>query len=137
MSAYKEIVTEFRHRDSLIKALADSGFRCEVANDATANGLELHGYALSSGGRANIRIPKSAHPGAFEDTGFIYNSVTKTYAAKISTHNSPGNFGREALEKVTQRYAYHEVIRQAKLKGYTVQQHASADGTIRLQLTHY
>ncbi len=142
MSAYKRIQTQFKNLDSLKKALVDVGFdHFEVAANPQANDLVLHGYSASHGGDAALRIPKD-HYNAFEDTGFAWDPESKTYRAIISTHDGGftvgearyANFGEGTLTKVRQRYAYHEVCRQARMKGYGVRQVDDQSGAIRLQL---
>jgi hypothetical protein len=144
MSAYKEIRTEFRNLDSLKKALNDVGYGVmEVSAKAKENTLDLMGYNHRAYGQAVIRFDRSAY-NAFEDTGFVWDQEAGVYRAVVSTHDSDythdgkryQNFGEVTLKKVQQRYAYHEVKRQAAVKGYTVREVAGSDGTIRLQLTH-
>ena len=139
MSAYKIIQTEFRNLDSLKKALADCGFgHCDLSAGPKVNGLELTPYHILPGQRidkAVVRLPKSHYHG-FEDTGFAWDEASGSYRAIISTHDGDGNFGAGTLKQVQQRYAYWEIKRQAAVKGYTVREVKSTDGTIRLQLTH-
>lgn len=120
MSAYKEIRTEFRNLESLKKALADAGFgSCDLSASATVNGLQLQGWGGRQGQAVALRLNKSHYHG-FEDTGFAWDSVSKCYKAIISTHDGYGNLGAGTLEKVQERYAYHEVVRVARSKGYLV-----------------
>jgi hypothetical protein len=137
MSAYKQISTEFRNLESLRKALADVGFgHFDLSASPKVNGLEMQGFYYNRNiGKVALRLPKS-HYGGFEDTGFAWDDETKAYRAIISTHDGDGNFGASTLKQVQQRYAYHEIKRQAAVKGYTVREVAGTDGVIRLQLTH-
>lgn len=136
MSAYKEVTTEFRNLDSLKKALADCGFgHCELGASARVNDLQLQGYGGSRADSVALRLPKSHYRG-FEDTGFAWDAATQSYRAIISAHDGYGNFGAQTLQRVKQRYAYHEIIAQAARKGYTVREIKSTDGVIRLQLSH-
>lgn len=133
MSAYKVIRTEFRNLDSLIKALEDIGKGSFDFCAPQQNDLRLEGYMGRSSDMACLRLPKSTC-GAYEDTGFAWDAATRTYRAIISTHDDSVNFGETALARVRQRYAVHEVRRQARSKGYNVQEQSHADGTVRMIL---
>jgi hypothetical protein len=139
MSAYKLIQTEFRNIDSLKKALKDVGFGVfDLSAGPKANRLELMPYNYRPGQQIDkvvLRLPKSHYDG-YEDTGFAWDEATKSYRAIISTHDGGGNFGPSTLKQVQQRYAYHEIKRQAAVKGYTVREVKGTDGVIRLQLAH-
>lgn len=143
MSAYKEIRTEFRNLESLKKALADVGFgKFHLSSGPKVNDFETMGYHRP-GEKVALCLKKSDY-NAFEDTGFAWDAKTQTYRAIISTHDGVDHYGNQTsayfgegtLKKVQQRYAFHEVKRQAAVKGYTVREIAGGDGTIRLQLTH-
>lgn len=133
MSAYKVIQTEFRNLDSLKKALADVGFDQVEQADARTNSLPLAGYGGSRGEDVCLRIPRHNF-GGYEDTGFAWEPSTQSYRAIISTHDGFGSFGEGTLTRVRQRYALHEVRRQARSKGYNVQEQPQADGSIRMTL---
>ena len=134
MSAYKKITTQFKNLESLKKALADIGFsNFDLAPSPRVNSLSLTGYTGRQGDDVALRLPRS-HYGNYEDTGFAWDETTQTYRAIISTHDGYGNFGEDTLNKVRQRYAFHEVSRQARLKGYSVKQINDQSGVIRLQL---
>lgn len=137
MSAYKEIKTEFRNIESLKKALKDVGFGVfDLSASAKVNGLQLTGFGGGNAGQVALRLNRSQYHG-YEDTGFAWDAQSQSYRAVISTHDDGvKNFGAGTLQKLRQRYAYHEVKRQATVKGYTVREVAGTDGVIRLQLTH-
>jgi hypothetical protein len=137
MSQYKKISTQFRSLDSLKKALKDVGFgHFDLSANVKANSLTLAGYAGRQGENVALRLPKSHYHG-FEDTGFAWDDETKTYRAIISTHDGNGNFGEGTLNKVKQHYAYFELTRQARQKGYSVRRQKGEDGVIRLKLKKY
>jgi len=135
MSAYKTIQTEFRHLPSLLKALADLGYpthQVEVAPNPKQPSLTLYGYTgMPRLEKASVRIPK-ANFGTYEDVGFVWNGTG--YTAIISTHDTRMNLGEGKLATLKQRYALHEVRRQARARGYSVQEKVDASGVIRITL---
>lgn len=131
MSSYKEIRTEFRNLDSLKKALQDVGFgKYDLSVLPKVNGLPLQRWGGGVAENVALRLPK-AHYKGYEDTGFAWDAESKTYRAIISTHDGHGNFGAGTLEKVTARYAYHEVVRVARAQGYMVRTEV-ANGVTRV-----
>lgn len=136
MSAYKVIKTEFRTLDSLLKALADIGYKeVEVAKDPKNPDLQLVGYLGDTRNeRASVRVDRKYVGRASNDIGFAWNSQAKAYEAIISEYDQLYTFNKQKLDRLRQRYAYHEVRRQAKAKGYFVQEETLQEGVIRLQL---
>ena len=140
MSAYREIKTQFKNEKSLLKALDDLGLTVRDVSPNRQNTFGLVGYGRSVEGNTKvaIRLPKS-HYNGYEDVGFAWDADEKAYKAIVSTHDGVyhniRNVGQKTLQKITQRYAYHEAVRLAKIKGYAVKTLASNDGTIKLQLT--
>jgi hypothetical protein len=134
MSRYKEIKTEFRNLTSLLKALEDLGYtsdKIEVAPDAKVPTLPMYGYMNDvRPERASVRIPRHHVGRASNDVGFAWNG--SSYTAIISEFDSGTHFTDQKVQRLTQRYALHEVKRQARLKGYSVQEVQQADGSIRL-----
>lgn len=133
MSAYKEIKTEFRNLNSLLEALKDMGYEdVLVSEEPKTKNLQMKGYFGESNKEAGIVIPASRYH-TYEDTGFRWNG--NAFEAIVSTHDNFMNFGVNKLEKLKGRYAYHEVKRQAKINGYSVQERNNEDGSIRLVLS--
>lgn len=133
MSAYKEIQTEFRNLNSLLEALKDLGYAdVLVSDDPKTKNLTMQGYFVGDHREAGIVIPANKYQ-AFEDTGFRWNG--NAFEAIVSTHGNGMNFGVHRLEQLKGRYAYHEVKRQAKINGYSVQERNNDDGSVRLVLT--
>lgn len=134
MSKYKEIKTEFRNLTSLLKALEDLGYtsdQVEVAPDAKEPTLPLYGYLNDMREeRASVRIDRKYVGRASNDVGFAWNG--SSYTAIISDYDSQTHFSDYKVQRLTQRYALHEVKRQARLKGYSVQEFQQPDGSIRL-----
>jgi hypothetical protein len=135
MSKYKTIQTEFRNAESLKKALADLDCNPDYAPDLKVPSLHLYGY------RSDIRpevasivirrreVNRLFSGGASNDIGLAWNG--KAYVAIISDYDSSAS--ASFLPKLKQRYALHEVRRQAHAKGYTIRESAE-NGVIRLQL---
>jgi hypothetical protein len=134
MSRYKEIKTEFRSLTSLLKALEDLSYtadQIEVAPDVKVPTLPMYGYMNDvRPERASVRIPRSHVGRASNDVGFAWNG--SSFTAIISEFDSGTHFDSQKVQRLTQRYALHEVKRQARLKGYSVQEVQNTDGSIRL-----
>jgi len=138
MSKYKKIATEFKNADSLCKALDDLDLPYDKAPVLKTPSLELRGWGGTFGALVSIRIPKYKTNG-FEDVGFAWNGAA--FEAHVSTHDGSGygrrDVGEPTLLKIKQRYALHELRRQAKLNGYSIQEKYLDDGTITLVCTQY
>ena len=134
MSAYKEIKTEFRNLESLKKALADLGYtEIEIAKNPRKPDLPLYGYMGDQRPeRASVRIPRSQVGRASNDVGFMWNG--NSYTAIISQFDSGTHFDEKKQNQLAQRYSYHEIRYQAKLRGYGVREIQGQDGSIRLSL---
>lgn len=135
MSKYKEIKTEFRNEKSLMKALEDIGYpaeKLEISQDKKPT-IQLVGYHGDlRPERASIVIRRKYVGGWSNDVGFMWDG--KTFQAIVSEYDStPSVFGIK-MQKLTQRYAYHEVKRHAKMNGYTTREVNQEDGSIRLVL---
>lgn len=141
MSKYKEIKTEFKNPFSLIKALADVGAVIETADNPKENAVTLFTNWTSFGGqnqKVAIAVQKAnairAGLGNFDGIGFQWNGKGYTL---IQDHldQERNEVVRRNIGKLTQRYSYHEVKRQAKMNGYTTQEIQQEDGSIRLVLS--
>lgn len=134
MSAYRVIQTEFRNLDSLLKALKEIGYE-NVKNTGTSNTMSMWGY------HGDLRpetcavwIDRAYVGSASNDVGFAWNEKTGTYQAIISDYDQQATFTPSVMGKLKQQYAFQELSRQAKQKGYTVQQEQTPQGTIRMKL---
>jgi len=147
MSAYKEIKTQFKAIESLLKALKDLGYQdtdIERSQDSKANTVSMVGFGYSAKTRdVAVRLKLKAK-GAYEDVGFVYQDGI--YQAVISTHDNGDNFGQAKLKTLTQRYAVNEAIRLAKREGHTAREITReeykrkhgvypADGSLCLEIT--
>lgn len=135
MSVYKEIKTEFRNPQSLLAALADVGaiFDC---SDAKSNVTKLishwHGNPPQDVAVAvNRESARRAGLGDYDGIGFRWTGEGYAVVQDRLDANNAGVI--KSMDQLKQRYAYHEVTRQAKAKGYTVQTHEE-NGTLRLTL---
>lgn len=139
MSVYKEIKTEYKTAQSLVKALKDLGLEIEASTDLRANNLNIRDY---HGNQRGVAIAVdftsfSAKVGgrAWGSIGFAWNAQSRSYDLVVDSMDEGLNLKvKHTLSEIKQRYTYHEVKRQAWTKGYTVQEQRASDGTIRLQL---
>lgn len=135
MSKYKRIEVQFRNRESLVAALQ----ACGVPFDMTSaeNGLDLYGfYGDLRRERATFVVRRLHIEAVANDLGFAYNAQTGSYEAIISEFDSRSNNrrGLQILNRIKQGYAENEVIRQARLRGYSVNRVKAEGGAVRLQL---
>jgi len=140
MSQYKKIATEFKNLDSLILALTDLlGVGNFTVDKTLSNKLSMYGYhGDERPEKASINVSRTVvnkqySGGSSNDFGFAYDQAGKMFTAIISDFDSTAGTMR-LVEQLRQKYAYHEVVRQAKMKGYSIRQVESKDKTIRLQL---
>ena len=127
MSKYKTIQTEFKDIESLKKALADTGFPVfSLSLGPRENTLTLKDYyERENTQKVALKIGKD-HSHGYEDVGFFWDG--KSYQAIISSHDGNGNIGEQTLKRITQRYAYHEVVKKAHAKGYTINESKQPGG---------
>ncbi len=146
MSKYRIIATEFRTLDSLKKALADLDVPYQLAQDPHVPDLGLYGYHNDlRPEKASIAIDRkwlNGHwsysqeyhfNGSSNDIGFAWDG--KSFAAIVSDYDSSHDGVTAAMNKLRQRYAYHETMRLARQKGYMTKEVVNADRTIRIVLS--
>lgn len=103
MSKYREIKTEFRTLESLIRALHDIDAKYEIAEDPTQPGLPLYGYKQDiRPERASIVlrrdwVNKHWSMGLSNDIGFAWNG--SEYSAIISEYDSGNGGGGKGHEQ--------------------------------------
>jgi len=138
MSVYREIRTEYKTAQSLIKALTDLGFAPKTSVDLRANSLEIvSGYHSDNRFNVAIQVDRAqvgtkAGTHVYGGFGFIWNG--KSYDMVVDDLDSDKPAVQTLLNNLKQRYTYQEVKRQAFVKGYAVTEQKGNDGTIRLQL---
>ena len=135
MSKYKVIKTEFKNGASLVKALLDLGVKFEESANLKQNNVVLKTSWRTFGSSdydVAIAIQREAAReaglGFMDGLGFQWNGTGYNL---IEDHSSTMV---EKMNQLRQRYAVHEVRRQARVKGYGIQEQAQTDGTIRMTL---
>jgi hypothetical protein len=139
MSAYKEIKSEFRNGQSLIKALKVLGLIPQVSQNLRDNGVELvnnygHDGAKVAIGVDRIQVHSKINRSVYGGLGFTWNG--KSYdviADDLDVHKTEH---QKLMNDIKQRYSYNEIKRQAQVKGYTVRETTGQDGVIRMTLVH-
>lgn len=138
MSKYKEISTEIKRKDSLIKALEDLGIEFEISKDGKANVIPLVSH-WSSGTTQNVavaiqrdKLSRFVGGNTYDGLGFKWNGSGYELIADHYDTNSTSTMKK--INQIKQRYAFHEVKRQARIKGYNVREIQTSTGVIRLQL---
>lgn len=136
MSIYKRINTEFKNLDSLCRALYEIGFGpadLEIAVDPKAPDLPLFGYKNDlRPERASIRINRKRVGIAANDLGFAWNG--RAFEMIVSEYDLSGNMSQKKIDRLKQAYAAIEVRRQAKARGYSIQEQRLDNGTVRMTL---
>ncbi len=134
MSKYKKIATEFRNIASLLAALKDIGFdgvKVELAEDVKVNSLGMYGYHGDLRPETcAVRIPRHYVGNVSNDVGFEWTG--QNYQAIVSEYDQSATFTEQRMNQLKQRYALHEIRRQAKAKGYTLREFTQPDGVMRI-----
>lgn len=135
MSHYREIKTEFKTAESIIKALKTLGVTPQVASNLRANTLEMqNAYGeLHGASKVAIMVDHAAARAAnlsYNGVGFAWDETSKTY--NLVADYLPN----QTIAKLKQRYSFEELRRAAAVKGYTVREVKDQNGVIRMTLTH-
>ena len=139
MSKYREIKTEFRNPDSLVKALADLKIEYQRGANLRANQvmLETHwsGHFGGEDRPAAIAISKDSlgkalKSRAMDGMGFSWNGTG--YDLIQDQHDEARSDVVALTNQLRQRYGLHESMRLLRSKGYTVKETVSAGGQIRV-----
>jgi len=135
MSHFVAIKTEFRHKESLLKALTELNLTARVYETAES----LVGYYGSSQGKsAEIVISRSSLPESSKaDVGFKWNS--DCYEAIYDPYETDRSLGKQFFSHTLPRtYAKHVTIAQAEKQfgrgNYTIHENIS-DGFYKLRIT--
>jgi hypothetical protein len=142
MSHFTRVQTQISDLDCLLEALADLGYDdVEVGDD-----IRLLGYRGDDRSKLPIDNPNYAPPcqvavrrkyigSAANDLGFV-RSDDGTYECLISEYDTQQH--PHLVEQLTQRYAYHVVVKNAKWKGYSIEEEiVEEDGSIKLTMTKW
>lgn len=136
MSKYKQIQTQFKNIESLKAALLDIGFtadQLELAPDVHHSTLVMYGYhGDARPERASLRIDRKFIGSVSNDVGFAWDG--QQFVAMISEFDNSTHFNGQRQNALKQSYAKHEIKRQARLRGYSVNEQRRTDGTIALTL---
>lgn len=138
MSAYKVIKINFKNLESLKAALCDIGYG-ERSQTVAKNPLDPDLVMSDYRGHhrpelASLLVARAYINQYSNDVGFAWNEKDKCYDAIISEWDSYHTFTPARLNRLKQAYALHEVHRQAKARGYRVQESRNQDGTISITL---
>ncbi|MCT7982637.1 DUF1257 domain-containing protein [Laspinema sp. A4] len=129
MSHFTSIRTEICQIEYLTQALADLGF----------NSVEVHEFPNPLYGfegdireeSAEVIVRRKFISSRSNDIGFK-RQADGTFIAVISDYDSQ-KYSGEWVKALTQRYAYHTLIKTAPEKGFTVEEEeVLEDGTIRV-----
>lgn len=141
MSKYRLIKTEYRTLESLIKALDDLKIPYKRAANPKQPSVEMYGYCDDlRPERGSIVIDRKwlnenwsgsrACHGISNDLAFAWDG--QQYTAIVSDYDQGRPGVAEGMNKLRQRYGYHESMRLLRSKGYTVKSTASDNGQIRV-----
>lgn len=126
MSHFSQIKTQIRDLSSLQSALTDVGV------DWKPGPQEVKGYRGQTR-RAEIAIEQDNG----YDIGFSWNGQEYELVADLQYWKQPLTV-EGFLNRVTQRYAYHTVVKESTLQGFQVsEQQQNQDGSIRLVLQRW
>ena len=135
MSVYKEIKTEFRNPQSLLAALGDLFIIPQCANSRENITKLISHWHNNHPQDVAIAINREdalrAGLGNYDGLGFRW--IGDGYAVVQDQLDAKSTGITNQMNKLKQRYAFHEVVRQAKSKGYTVHT-IEENGTLRLTL---
>lgn len=121
MSHFSQIKTQIRNLISLQEALTDLGI------DWKSGAKTVRGYR---GQTRNAEVTIEQDNGY--DVGFSWNGKEYELVADLQYWQQPLSV-EGFLKKVTQRYAYHTVVKETARQGFQVtEQQQNPDGSIRL-----
>lgn len=126
MSHFSQIKTQIRDLSSLQSALTDVGVEWKPGPQ------EVRGYRGQTR-RAEVAIEQDNG----YDIGFSWNGQEYELVADLQYWKQPLTV-EGFLNRVTQRYAYHTVIKETGRQGFQVaEQQQNQDGSIRLVLQRW
>ena len=126
MSHFSQIKTQIRNLGSLEAALNDMGIAYQTGSTT------VQGYR----GQTNEAQVAIAQENGY-DIGFRWNGTEYELVADLQYWQQPLTVDG-FLRQVTQRYAYHTVVKETTKQGFQVaEQQKQADGSIRLVLQRW
>ena len=131
ISEYAVIQLQLNDQDSIVKALEEMGYKCEVHDTPQT----LVGYMGDNRTqKAHIIVGRKNISSASNDIGFV-KTANGNYEMIISDYDRHTSHSKNFLEKLNQIYSKQRVIKQARQMGYTVSsQSIEQDGRLRLRL---
>lgn len=128
MSHFTTVETQLRDVICLKQAIEDLGF--EYVEAETEQGVQVRGYAKQLE-TAQISIKVSAT----YDVGVrITNKGVEFLADWWGVETTAGLTQEEFLNQLSQRYAYHKVVKEVKVRGFAVEEETDEE-TQTIQLT--
>ncbi|MBD2180017.1 DUF1257 domain-containing protein [Planktothrix sp. FACHB-1355] len=136
MSHFTAIKTELRDVNALVMALEDLGFKDKVEIHAEAQ--RLYGFEGDLRQETAEVVIRRQHLGAASnDIGFKQQD-DGTYEAVISSYDRAYKYSQQWLNKLTQRYGYHQLMATVPEQGFTVEEEETLeDGTIRVLVARW
>jgi hypothetical protein len=130
MSEYRKLKTQFTSRTHLRTALQAAGIPFEEARPGQT--LTITGYGGQQQ-QATFAVRRRAAGNTLGDLGWQWDG--KCFV-QVADHmdESPFRAGR-TLQTIKREYAVAATIGQARAKGYRVQRHNQADGSVQLVVT--
>jgi hypothetical protein len=126
MSHFSQIKTQIRNLSALEAALTDLGV------DYRSGNCTVSGYQ----GQSTTAQVTIAQANGY-DIGFSWNGQEYALVADLQYWQQPLTV-EGFLRQVSQRYAYHTVIREGQKQGFTLaEQKQQADGSIQLVLQRW
>jgi hypothetical protein len=124
MSHAMKITTKFQNGESLVKALEDSGVRFQKAADLRTNGIKYTRFwGIDDTRNVALAIERddlrTVVPWAMDGMAFIWQGDHYDLLLDQTDqrhHPDTAIF----LDKLRQRYAYHEVMAQVHAAGWTI-----------------
>jgi uncharacterized protein Smg (DUF494 family) len=134
MSHFTHIRTEIKHIDALVKALNEAGFKTVEVHETAQ---PLYGYQGDERSDTAEVIIRRKHVGRLSNDIGFKRQETGNFTAIISEYDRH-KYSQQWLNQLTQRYAYHAIMTQAPLQGFTVEQEETLeDGTIRVVVARW
>lgn len=129
MSHFTTIKTQIREPEPLVKALNDLGFKQVEVHESAQHLYGFQGDIRSQ--MAEVIIRRQHIGGASNDIGFK-RQADGTFEAIISEYDRR-QYSQTWLNRLTQRYGYHQLLATAPAQGFTVEENqVLEDGTIRV-----
>jgi hypothetical protein len=137
MSRYKEIKTEIKSAESLLKALGDMGLIIDRQGTLHKNQVVLANRWGHEAAHVDFYVSRESLASLTKDhyfsapLGFAWNEETSQYGLVFEDMDTYRLTGVNFQGRLMQQYAYNEVVSKAGAQGYTISRE-NVDGVIRL-----